>query len=171
MQRILSGLGITGSQVMLASGCRAALPVAAATSVSAAAAMADFKSGNRSRNSAPRSTASAPSMRPQLVVPLILKLANFIGYPECSSGLALEKIVPHSRCAFRYRMEGPQAMPKRQAGSRMREISGRDVDIAANTRADIGERGRASTQQGVNHGLLGIEAGLQQRGCDLRLCI
>src|SRR5580704_4293905 len=91
MQRILSGLGITGSQVMLASGCRAALAAAAAAAANAPAAMTDFRSGYRSRESAPRSIASAPSMRPQLMVPLILKLANFIGCP-CVGGFAVARL-------------------------------------------------------------------------------
>src|ERR1700690_2790815 len=92
MQRILSGFGITGSQMMLASEYRAAFGAAAATCASASAAMGDFRSGNWPRSSAPTSTASAPSMRPQLVTPLIAKLANFIGCPDlwgwrCWNGL------------------------------------------------------------------------------------
>src|ERR1700722_19758218 len=81
MQRILSGFGITGSQLMLASGCRAALAAALVTSFRAPAAIADFKSGKRSSKTAPRSITSLPSIRPQLVAPLILKLANFICCP------------------------------------------------------------------------------------------
>src|SRR5579859_3604748 len=90
MQRILSGFGITGSQVMAVSGCRAALPAAFAASVSAPAAIADFRSGNLSRRTAPRSATSLPSMRPQLVAPLILRLANFMECPwEYEAGISL----------------------------------------------------------------------------------
>ena len=45
MHRILSGLGITGSQLMFASGCRAALADAAANSARAPVAITDFRSG------------------------------------------------------------------------------------------------------------------------------
>src|ERR1700760_1929619 len=90
MQRILSGFGITGNQVMAVSGCRVALPAAFAASARASAAMADFRSGNLSRRIAPRSATSLPSMRPQLVAPLILKLANFMECPwEYEAGFSL----------------------------------------------------------------------------------
>src|ERR1700675_3141628 len=105
MQRILSGLGITGSQVMSLSGCRAAFADDAAASFKAPAAMADFKSGNRSRSAAPRSTASAPSIRPQLAVPLILKLANFIGCPGALETGNSVNVAPYRRRASRYRTQ------------------------------------------------------------------
>src|ERR1700722_2077894 len=105
MQRILSGLGTPGNQVMFLSGCRAAFADAAAASVNAPAAMADFKSKNRSRSAAPRSTASAPSMRPQLAAPLILKLANFIGCPGALETGYSGNVAPYRRRASRYRTQ------------------------------------------------------------------
>src|SRR6516165_6659476 len=54
-------------------------------------------------------------MRPQLVVPLMPKLANFIGCPRCWSRLSSQlggcKIAPHWR-ASRYRKLRAWAMPK-----------------------------------------------------------
>src|ERR1700722_1733302 len=172
MQRILSGLGITGSQVRLASGCRVALAAALAASAKAPAAIADFKSGKRSRKTAPRSTASLPSIRPQVLAPLISKLANFMGCPWDSV-----------RPAPRYRMRRRRAMPSQRSNLRSRRaeaqdirpertLSGRYVDIAANAGADIGQRGlRSGPQDGQDRGSLGIDVRFQDRSRDLLLGI
>src|ERR1700691_1994679 len=176
MQRILSGFGITGNQARLASGCLAALAAAFAASLRAPAAIADFKSGKRSRKTAPRSTASLPSMRPQVLAPLISKLANFMGCPWDSV-----------RPAPRYRMRRRRAMPLRPRNWHIRpaqresendpkrlgkRVLGCYVDIAADAGADIGERGlRSGPQDGQDRGSLGIDVRFQDRSRDLLLSI
>src|SRR5579872_4677612 len=174
MQRILSGLGITGSQVILASGCRGALTAALAASASALAAMADF----RSRKRPPRSATSPPSTRPQLMTPLILKLTNFIGCPWCLERppryrMRQNRAMP----SFRQKTSTPRGGPFRARSRRSFKKddgrgSGRNVDIAADTRTGIGNRwGGFSSQNGQNRIFLGIDIRFQDGGCDLLLCV
>src|ERR1700733_4056697 len=176
MQRILSGLGITGSQVRLASGCRVALAAALAASAKAPAAIADFKSGKRARKTAPRSTASLPSMRPQVLAPLISKLANFMGCPWdsvrpiCRYPMRRRRAMPsqprnwHSKPARRE----SEVDPKRS----VKKVLGRYVEVAADAGADIGKRRlRSRPQDGQDRGSLGIDIRFQDRGRDLLLGI
>src|SRR5258706_8187579 len=84
MQRLLSGFSMGDSQVMPATGYRLASAPLLATSANAPAAITDFRSGKRARRIDARSTASLPSIRPQVVAAdsKVLKLANFILCPR-----------------------------------------------------------------------------------------
>src|SRR5882757_1051709 len=84
MQSILSGFSMGDSQVMPATGYRLASAPLLATSDNAPAAITDFRSGKRVCRTDPRSTASLPSIRPQVAAAdsEVLKLANFILCPR-----------------------------------------------------------------------------------------